>query len=397
MVVTKKLILVFCILTCLLVPSLALLSSSFSSSPCSDFVFPNDKAFASCTDLPTLNSFLHWTHKPSSRTLEIAYRHTGITSPKWVAWGINPTSPRMVGTQAIVAYQKPDGTMTVYTSPVNGYRTQLQEGELSFPVSDLSASFSNDEIIVFATLEVPDNTFALNHVWQDGPMNGNSLGMHDLSGSHLQSMGTLNLTSEQALASHGGDPNTGLKISHGILNTVSWGIMMPLGFMAARYLKAVGPSTGPLWFYLHIALQLPGYIIGMAGGATGLLLLHKSSGIHRPCHMGIGILLFCLGLLQVSALIFRPAKDHKYRYIWNRFHHGIGYTVLLLGFANIWIGFSILEPAMGWVIAYGVIFGAIVLSSVVLEVWKKLRKDGKTDAAHEVTISVNEAGENNTV
>ncbi|GFS34923.1 auxin-responsive family protein [Actinidia rufa] len=356
MVVTMKPTLVFCILICLLVPSLALLSSSFSSSPCSDFVFPNDKAFASCTDLPTLNSFLHWTHKPSSRTLEIAYRHTGITSPKWVAWGINPTSPRMVGTQAIVAYQKPDGTMTVYTSPVNGYRTQLQEGELSFPVSDLSASFSNDEIIVFATLEVLDNTFALNHVWQDGPMNGNSLGMHDLSGSHLQSMGTLNLTSGQALASHGGDSNTVLKISHGVLNTVSWGIMMPLGFMAARYLKAVGPSTDPLWFYLHIALQLPGYIIGMAGGATGLLLLlHKSSGIHQPCHMGIGILLF------------------------------LPWTAS---------GFSILKPAMGWVIAYGVIFGAILLSSVVLEVWKKLTRDGKMDAAQEVTISVNEAGEN---
>ena len=212
MVITMKPILVFCILTCLLVPSLALLSSSFSSSSCSNFVFPKEKAFVSCTDLPRLNSFLHWTHKPSSRTLEIAYRHTGITSPKWVAWGINPTSPRMVGTQAIVAYQKPDGTMTVYTSPVNGYQTQLQEGKLSFSVSDLSASFSNDEITVFATLEVPDNASALNHVWQDGPMNGNSLGMHDLSGSHLQSMGTLNLTSGQALASHGGDSKTLLKI-----------------------------------------------------------------------------------------------------------------------------------------------------------------------------------------
>ncbi|XP_057505916.1 cytochrome b561 and DOMON domain-containing protein At5g47530-like [Actinidia eriantha] len=133
--------------------------------------------------------------------------------------------------------------------------------------------------------------------------------------------------------------------------------------MAARYLKAVGPSTDPLWFYLHIVLRLSGYIIGMAGGATGLLLLQKSSGIHQPCHMGIGILLSCLGLLQVFALFFRPVKDH-----------------------------NILEPAMGWVVAYGVIFGAIVLSSVVLEVWKKLRIDRKTDAAHEVTISVDEVG-----
>ena len=43
-----------------------------------------------------------------------------------------------------------------------------------------------------------------------------------------------------------------------------------------------------------------------------------------------------------------------------------------------------MKPAMGWVIAYGVIFGALVISSLVLEVWKKLRRDGKTDAAHEV-------------
>ena len=84
---------------------------------------------------------------------------------------------------------------------------------------------------------------------------------------------------------------------------------MPLGFMAARYLKAVGPSTDPLWFYLHIALQLPGYIIGMAGGATGLLLLNKSSGIRQPCHMGIGILLICLGLLQVTRSAFYSYID----------------------------------------------------------------------------------------
>lgn len=87
---------------------------------------------------------------------------------------------------------------------------------------------------------------------------------------------------------------------HGVLNTVSWGIMMPLGFMAARYLKAVGPKVDPLWFYTHIVLQLPGFLLGMAGGATGLYLGIKYSGVHQyPSHLYIGITLLFLGTLQV--------------------------------------------------------------------------------------------------
>ncbi|KAF5943559.1 hypothetical protein HYC85_017636 [Camellia sinensis] len=59
----------------------------------------------------------------------------------------------MVGTQVIIAYQKPDGNMAVYTTSVDSYATQLQEGNLSFPVSDLSTLFANDKIIIFATIQ----------------------------------------------------------------------------------------------------------------------------------------------------------------------------------------------------------------------------------------------------
>ncbi|KAI8567215.1 hypothetical protein RHMOL_Rhmol02G0103500 [Rhododendron molle] len=149
----------------------------------------------------------------------------------------------MIGTQAIVAYPKPDGTMAVFTSPVTSYGTQLQEGNLSFHASHLSASFFDNQMVIYAVIELPENTTSVGHVWQDGS-----------------------------------------------------GIMMPLGFMAARYLKAVGRKADPFWFYVHITLQLPGYLLGMAGGATGLYLGIKSVGVHHPCHMGIGITLSCLGL-----------------------------------------------------------------------------------------------------
>ncbi|KAF7150550.1 hypothetical protein RHSIM_Rhsim02G0092100 [Rhododendron simsii] len=155
----------------------------------------------------------------------------------------------MVGTQAIVAYTKPNGTMAVFTSPVNSYGTQLQEGNLSFPVSDLSASFLDNQMVIYAVIELPENTTSVSHVWQDGPVFGSTLGMHQVSGNHLQ------------------------------------------------YLKSVGPKADPLWFYVHITLQLPGYFLGVAGGATGLYLVVKFADVHHPCHMGIGITLFCLGLL----------------------------------------------------------------------------------------------------
>ncbi|KAI8567305.1 hypothetical protein RHMOL_Rhmol02G0110900 [Rhododendron molle] len=282
---TQKLVFLLCLLISFFsVPSLAL--SVAGGSSCSDSVFPNNQVFASCTDLPNLDSFLHWTYTPSSSTLDIAYRHSQVSSSSWVAWGINPTSRGMIGTQAIVAYQKPDGTMAVFTSPVDSYGT-----------------------------------------WS------------------------------------------------------SKGIMMPLGFMAARYLKALGPRADPLWFYTHISLQLSGYFLGMAGGATGLVLGGMSSGNHHPCHMGIGSTLFALGLLQISALFMRPAKDHKHRHIWNWFHHLTGYFVLVLSLVNIWVGFTILKLAKGWMIGYGSISGAIVLTSLILEVWKKMTRNGKITGA----------------
>ncbi|KAG5561143.1 hypothetical protein RHGRI_004231 [Rhododendron griersonianum] len=202
----KNLVFFFCLLvmiTCFLVPSLALSTTSSHGSSCSDFVFPNDQVFASCTDLPYLDSFLHWTHNASSSTLHIAYRHTQVSSSAWVAWGINPTMIGMIGTQAIIAYPKPDGTVVVFTSPISRYGTRLREGNLSFPVSDLSASYFDNEMVIFVVIELPENTTSVNHVWQHGPVYGTNLGMHQVSRNHLQSMGALDLSSGQASTSDG--------------------------------------------------------------------------------------------------------------------------------------------------------------------------------------------------
>ncbi|KAA8515607.1 hypothetical protein F0562_018782 [Nyssa sinensis] len=363
----------FFVLIFLFLSSFAL--SSAADQSCSNFTFPDhNKLFRSCTDLPVLNSFLHWTYNPSSTTLRIAYRRSDVTSSTWVAWAINPKSKGMIGSQAIVAYPKPDGTMIIYTSPVNSYRTQMTEGNLSVAVYDLSATYLNDEITIFATLVLPNNSGTINHVWQDGPLAGDSLGMHQLSGDHLQSTASLNLTSGTTVTAKGGDSRATLRNVHGMLNVFSWGIMMPVGFMIARYMKAFQPDV-PTWFYLHVSLQCSAFVIGIAGCVTGLVLGHMSPGVHHHDHMAIGTTVFCLGVLQVLALFLRPKKDHKYRHYWNIYHHYTGYAVLILGVANIFLGFGILKPAKIWKIAYYVVFGALVFITIVLEVCKRCMKE----------------------
>lgn len=96
-------------------------------------------------------------------------------------------------------------------------------------------------------------------------------------------------------------PWAGLQV-HGVLNAVSWGTLMPLGAMIARYLK-VFKSADPAWFYLHIACQSSAYVVGVAGWATGLKLGSDSPGTQYDGHRNIGIALFCLGTLQVLPLI----------------------------------------------------------------------------------------------
>lgn len=357
-----------------------------SAQTCSSYTFSNNKLFSSCTDLPYLSSFLHWTYDSAAGTAQIAYRHASVDTSKWVAWAINPTGSGMVGAQSLVAYQQSNGTMLAYTSPIAAYQTQLQEGSLSFNVSDLSATSTGSEIIIFATI-VPPNNGAVNQVWQDGPLSGGSPSVHATTGANVQSMGTLNFASGQAGSSGGSNSKIRKRNTHGVLNAVSWGILLPIGAIIARYLK-VSKAADPAWFYLHIACQTSAYIVGVAGWATGIKLGSDSPGITYSAHRTIGIVLFCLGTVQVFALLLRPKKDHKFRFYWNVYHHSIGYAVIILSIINIFKGFDILNPDKKWKHAYIGVIAALGCVAVALEgftwyvVLKRRRSQGGSKVPH---------------
>ncbi|KAF3453373.1 hypothetical protein FNV43_RR03813 [Rhamnella rubrinervis] len=331
-------------------------SSLPSPLPCTNHKFPDGKSFVACKDLTLLNSFLHWNYYPSSGTVDIAFRKIVETNsnnnPRWVAWAINPTSTGMVGSQALVAFKNPDGTLSSYSSPITSYNTVLQKGNLSFPVYDISALSDGNEIVIFATIKLPNNSTVVNHLWQQGPLlPGNVLGMHELSGDNVESFGTLDFFSGKIETSKGGvtKKKATVKNVHGFLNAISWGILMPTGAILARHCLA--------------------YVIGVAGWGTGLWLGRKSSGVEYKGHECIGCTLFALATIQVVVGRFcRPNKQHIRRIYWELFHYAVGYGTIILGIINIYKGLNILEPGKSvWRIAYTVIIIALGCIAAVLE------------------------------
>ncbi|KAF5196887.1 Cytochrome b561 and domon domain-containing protein [Thalictrum thalictroides] len=350
--------------------SLTLFSLIFSvfAQTCTKYKFSNKKVFTSCSDLPVLNSFLHWNYNPKTFVVNLAYRQPGLisNSRRWISWGINPMAKGMKGAQSLVAFIGTDGSMRAYTSPITAYRTTLEPGDLSFPVSDVSAVLEKNEMIIFASIQLLSNSSKVNHLWQEGPLNGDIPGIHALSAANMESMATLDFLSGKTATVGGGNSKQKNKNVHGVLSAVSWGILMPLGIIMARYLK-VSESAGPAWFYLHASCQVSAYIVGVAGWLTGLKLGSTSSGLQYNAHRNIGIALFCLGTLQVFALFLRPKPNHKYRLYWNMYHQGTGNIVIILSIINIYKGFDILDPEKKWKQAYTIVLTSLGGIAVAFE------------------------------
>lgn len=280
----------------------------------------------------------------------------------------------MAGTQAILGYRNSDGTMSVKTLNISSY-SDLVEGKLSFDVSDKRAVFNSGDgsITIFATVQNPGDG-KINHVWQVGPSVSKGFpDKHDFKPENLASKGSLDLNGSGQSGSSSSDTSssndaTKKRNIHGILNAISWGLLFPIGAIIARYLRTF-ESADPVWFYVHVSCQISGYAIGVAGWATGLQLGSKSVGIVYTSHRYIGIALFALATLQIFALFLRPKKEHKLRFYWNIYHHGVGYAILTLGIINVFKGLNILDPEKKWKSTYVSILIVLGAIAVLLELF----------------------------
>ncbi|KAJ6338712.1 hypothetical protein OIU76_008218 [Salix suchowensis] len=372
-------------LTATVLFSCTLLISLFMSSSaqtCKSYTFSGNQIYSTCTNLPQLSCSLHWNYYPSNMTADIAFRKTGASTSNWIAWALNPSGARMAGSQALVAYQRSNGSLYTYTTQVD-QRGSIVPGSLSFEVPNITVDYSGGDMTIFATLKLTSSLVSTNQVWQEGPLSGGSPGPHPTTGENGQSAGTLDFSSGTVTSTGVSSPKDRKRNVHGVLNAVSWGILMPVGILIARYLK-VFKSVGPAWFYLHAICQTSGYAVGVAGWATGMKLGSDSPGITYKTHRNLGITIFALGTLQVLALLLRPKPDHKYRLYWNIYHHTIGYTTVILSIINIFEGFDALDREKNWKKAYiGVLIFlgsvAVVLEAVTWMIVIKRKKTASSD------------------
>ncbi|CAN8324132.1 unnamed protein product [Cochlearia groenlandica] len=358
------------------ISSLLISPAVSQSSSCSSQTFSGHKSYPHCLNLPNLKAILHYSYDASNTTLSVVFSAPPSKSGGWIAWAINPKSTGMAGSQALVAYKDfKTGVASVTTLNIISY-SSLVPGNLSFNVWDVKAEETGD-LRIYAKVKVPADLASsgkVNHVWQVGPgvsPNGR-IQPHDFNNPNLNSFGSLDLngaTTGGSVSGGGGVGNSRInkKNIHGILNGVSWGILFPIGAMIARYVR-VFESADPAWFYLHVSCQFSAYVIGVAGWATGLKLGSESKGIRYNSHRNIGSALFAMATLQMFAMLLRPRKDHKLRFFWNIYHHGVGYSILILGIINVFKGLSILKPEHTYKTAYIAVISTLGGITLLLEV-----------------------------
>lgn len=372
---------------CLFVPILLISSSSrVQAQNCNTDTFSSNKLYSQCNSLPDLTSTLHWTYYTNG-TVDVAYRITQSSSD-WVSWAINPSGTGMIGANAFLAYHDSAGSVQVITSTLDSFGTTIANGSLSFTVYEMSAEYADGAYTIYATLELPSNRTTLNTVWQRGSsFSGGVPSGHPNTNTGSQ---TADLNFLSAESSSSGSSRLHRENIHGVLNTISWGILLPVGVMIARYAK-VFKSMDPAWFYLHITCQCSGYILGVAGWGLGLKLGAESKGITEHGHRNIGIALFVFATLQVFALLLRPHKENKHRFYWNIYHHSVGYGVILLSIINIFKGFDILNPEKKWKHAYIGVIATLAALAVSLEAttWAIVLKRRSKEKSHHGTAATN--------
>ncbi|KAL2642610.1 hypothetical protein R1flu_010197 [Riccia fluitans] len=357
----------------LIVVAIAVFTGSFrpasaqTSCPVSVGFNGTEKSFANCTDLRSQASTLSWSFKEESNSsvgiLDVAFRTTLLSTGGWAGWGINLVSANdMIGTNALIAFDAANGSNVLLYKVTAAQKSSLAPlvcSPIDITVLSKSVQIVDLSITIFSTIRLPPNLTVIHQFWNRGTRVTNfQPETHPTSGAYLSSFSSIDVSS--GAVSEGTVDNSDQN-THGILNVVGWGLLLPLGVLTARYLRQF---TSSVWFYMHVSIQLAAFIIGVAGFSTGLKMGGDSSASK---HRSLGITIFTLAVLQITALGLRPKPDHKLRRYWNVYHHGFGYIIITLVIVNIFEGFELLQPDKKYRNAYIGVICALAAVALVLE------------------------------
>ncbi|KAI3677295.1 hypothetical protein L1987_86919 [Smallanthus sonchifolius] len=165
---------------------------------------------------------------------------------------------------------------------------------------------------------------------------------------------------------------------HGFMMFLAWGMFLPGGILAARYMKHV---NGDVWFKIHVYSQWSGLTITFLGI---LFAAAELRGLHIDLlHVKVGIFTVILGCIQPINAYLRPNKGDSgeeplpQRIVWEYIHAYCGRLAVFVGFFAIFSGMKHLgdiyedENARGLLRVLVVWILAVVLTVLYLEYSQK--------------------------
>jgi hypothetical protein len=176
-------------------------------------------------------------------------------------------------------------------------------------------------------------------------------------------------------------------VTHGFLMWLCWVIIMPVGFLSARFLRGVPDDKFhcALWFESHRSIMSTGFIIILISAAyiIGLTETHLDT-----IHKRLGVTVLVGAVFQVMSAIMRPhaASDGKItpqRLFFEWAHHAIGRITILIAWVTIPYGLVTI-PGISMTVVYLHIVISIcwLVLAMVLEI-RKFINERRHDPEHQ--------------
>lgn len=317
-----------------------------------------ERTFAGCRTSLSAGVEVYWTVNEDDGEIETLFRAPTNGGYVSFGWGYG----NMVGSNAAVAYVDADGTAViddyflasrssagVQPAGNQGFTSTEAAADGNFVAGLFTRKLAVDGLPTIVVGDTPA-------IWAVGamPSAATQLVQHDESDSGVidvsETSGDVNVK--------GGLLTQAYFITHAALMLVAWLVLTPTAIVVMKHLKGFNPWA----FQAHRGLNTLSVVLALSAFIMGLVRGSRS----RKVHLGLGIAVVVLAVLQVAGGLLRPHKGASGRMAWYFGHAGLGHTALGLAMANALVGMIIYDAGVGWIVAWGVLVGAYVLAHVVL-------------------------------
>lgn len=215
------------------------------------------------------------------------------------------------------------------------------------------------------------------------------LAYHDL----LRAFFDVNFVQGVATEAVTGVAITPVRVAHGALMAIAFGLCFPLGILSAHHKQRIysGAEAGglKLWFQVHRALMPLGALLSTVSWI--MILINEREFFGAPLHLGLGTGAMALIFIQLSFVNFRPKGGKPVspeRRRWNLAHWWNGRIAWILAFVNTVIGFFVLDGPIGYFVAFLVVTGIILIIYITLDIMEAVQGSGKGKSDRMATSDV---------